>query len=179
MRVWKKQKPSPVYRRNPWPSGPWDNEPDKALWVYEGLDCQIVRNPTGSLCGYVGIPKGHPLFGRDYDELYRDGIDLDCHGGLTFAGLCSTPTEERPETDCICLIPEEGSDRSSVVWWFGFDCAHAGDVSPWMMAQVYNDPFLKNAFKGDIYRNFEFVKAEVERLARQLVLLAETAPKQS
>lgn len=56
--------------------------------------------------GYVGVPKEHPLYGKDYSEMF----DLDVHGGLTFSG--------NAERDCLA-----GTD----LWWFGFDCAHLGD----------------------------------------------------
>src|SRR5690606_28176723 len=57
-----------VTDRTGWPSGPWDGEPDKAVWVDEttGLDCMIVRGPVGALCGYVGVKEGHPWHGRSY-----------------------------------------------------------------------------------------------------------------
>jgi hypothetical protein len=48
-----------------WPRGEWDDEPDKMQWQDEatGLPCLIVRGPVGALCGYVGVPEGHPCFG--------------------------------------------------------------------------------------------------------------------
>lgn len=53
-----------------WGHGPWQDEPDKISWVDEatGLDCLIVRNHGGALCGYVGVPETHPLFGLGYNE---------------------------------------------------------------------------------------------------------------
>lgn len=71
--------------------GPWNNEPDKAQWVDDatGLDCLIVRNHGGALCGYVGVPEGHPAYGKDYDT-----VDVLVHGGLTFASLCAEGVEE-------------------------------------------------------------------------------------
>lgn len=50
------------------------------------------------LCGYVALPKGHPLYGKHYDDL-----TIKCHGGLTYSKF-------------------EDND-----WVIGFDCAHAGD----------------------------------------------------
>lgn len=38
----------------------WDQEPDRKHWVQQGLDCLIVRNLMGALCGYVGVPPSHP-----------------------------------------------------------------------------------------------------------------------
>ena len=58
-------------RKNLPPEGPWKDEPDYQHWVDEktGLDCLIVRQPSGGhLCGYVGIPKNHPLYGIGYGD---------------------------------------------------------------------------------------------------------------
>lgn len=53
-----------------WPSGPWQDEPDKLQWQDEatGLACLVVRGPMGALCGYVGVPESHPWFGKDYSD---------------------------------------------------------------------------------------------------------------
>lgn len=75
-----------------WGNGAWVAEPDKKQWKdpTTGLPCLIVRNPVGALCGYVGVPNGHPAYGKDYDD-----VEVDVHGGLTFAHRCAkTPTEE-------------------------------------------------------------------------------------
>lgn len=68
-----------------WGRGPWDTEPDKAQWVdaATGLDCLIVRNRMGTLCGYVGVPETHPWFKTSYND-----VDVDVHGGLTFSDQC-------------------------------------------------------------------------------------------
>ena len=66
---------------------PWDNEPDDAEWFDEDTKymCQIRRNVNLSLCGYVGIPKSHPLWGVKYDEAYDYIQELNVHGGLTYS----------------------------------------------------------------------------------------------
>src|SRR4051812_13771303 len=53
-----------------WGDGPWQSEPDKRQWHDEatGLACLIVRGPMGALCGYVGLPPGHPWHGKEYHE---------------------------------------------------------------------------------------------------------------
>lgn len=83
-----------VIDKTEWIRGPWDWEPDKIQWADEatGLPCLIVRGPTGSLCGYVGVAPGHPLHGADYDA-----CDLDIHGGLTFAHGCGEISREKWE----------------------------------------------------------------------------------
>lgn len=179
--------------KSDWGPGPWQNEPDKAVWVDEatGLDCMIVRNRLGALCGYVGVAKSHPFSGVDYAECLDDGRgceefwqhrtpsrDLDVHGGLTYAGACF-PDERGPGYG-ICHIEQPG--RPTHVWWFGFDCAHAYDVVPQMVAadrRRYEEAKAAGDEEGmriwghrpdpdDQYRSIDYVVRQVEALARQL-----------
>lgn len=64
-------------------SKPWENEPNDERWGTHGLHCRIHRNPYGALCGYVGVPKGHPFHGLWYDA--KELKDIQIHGGITFA----------------------------------------------------------------------------------------------
>lgn len=151
---------NPEVDRTKWGSGPWDGEPDKISWTDEatGLSCLIVRNRIGSLCGYVAVEPGHPLHGSsDWD------IPLDAHGGITFTDSCD---EDAPIEGAICHVPAPG--KPADVWWFGFDCAHAWDVSP-ALSQV-----LGRFPNGtDItYKTVGYVRSECERLAAQLKALA-------
>lgn len=130
--------------------GAWDTEPDKRQWTdaETGLPCLIRRGPHGALCGYVGVPDGHPAFERHYDY-----VDVDVHGGLTYADFCSESEHG------ICHVVEPGEpDR---VWWLGFDCAHSGDFCP-----RYSH---RNTYSYDEqYRDFAYVTEQVQGLARQL-----------
>jgi len=150
--------------KSTWGDGPWHEEPDKIQWVDEAtsLDCLIVRSPRlGSLCGYVGLAPGHPLHGYDYDH-----VDVDVHGGLTFAGACD---EDAPEGHGICHVPAPG--RPADVWWLGFDCGHLFDVSPAFDAREREadlPPLPSFAGLPTTYTSLAYVRAEVEALARQL-----------
>ena len=129
--------------------GEWDNEVDKAQWVSSGLDCLVVRGPLGAFCGYVGVPKDHVEYQEDYND-----VSVDVHGGLTFADKCS------PNGDEARGICHTGPDiANGVVWWLGFDCSHYSDLAP-----KAESPLREHC----TYRNFEYVKAEVEKLAEQL-----------
>lgn len=132
--------------------GEWDKEPDKAQWEHEGFDCLIVRGPLGALCGYVGIPKDHKLYGCDYPWV-NEFYDISVHGGLTFANECQPGEMER----AICHKDGVNDD----VWWLGFDCCHYRDFIP---------HHKRERFGGvkKVYRNFEYVKKQTESLARQL-----------
>jgi hypothetical protein len=141
--------------------GPWADEPDKMQWVDEAtdLDCLIVRNHSGALCGYVGLPPGHPLHGKDYDDAH-DLADIDVHGGLTFADACKEGTDGRG----ICHVPAPG--RPADVWWLGFDCAHLGDLVP-RYAELWS-----GGGPEDVYRDIAYVQAECATLAGQLAAVA-------
>jgi len=106
-----------------WGPGPWDGEPDKEQWADEatGYACLIVRGHFGGLCGYVGVPEGHPWHGKDSGD-----IDAEAHGGLNYSDSC----QEGPEGETICHVPAPGEPEP--LWWVGFDCGHAWDISPGM-----------------------------------------------
>ena len=129
------------YDKSNWAKGEWDNEPDRVDFIHASYSCFILRNAHGNWCGYVGVPNGHPNYGKDRDE-------FDVHGGITYSDKCSPP---------ICHIPKEGMPED--VWWLGFDTAHAYDFSPsrWL-----------SSFTGDIYRNMEYTINETKSLAEQL-----------
>lgn len=130
--------------------GPWQDEPDRVEFEHAGLPCLMKRNPTGVWCGYAAVPPGHPLHGQGYDE-----PDVCPHGGLTYANACDVDNG-------ICHVPKPGEPDD--VWWFGFDCAHAGDFLP-----AYNAYNLRvpRSIRGT-YRDKAYVEAEVRSLAEQL-----------
>ena len=145
-----------------YPSGAWDNEPDKAVWIDEAsdLDCMIHRNPMGALCGYVGVGPDHPWHGKDY---MAEGIAPDVHGGLTYANECEDGDD--PALG-ICHVAQPG--RPDPVWWFGFDCGHSGDEIPGMAASYAKIGLTPSYLEHEVYRDFAYVKSEVTNLARQI-----------
>ena len=135
------------------PVRPWEDEPDHAEWIQEpsGYKCRIVRNEiTGSLCGYVGIPREHRFWGDTYngtnEELYA--IEDDVHGGLTYS--------------------QAGSDGW---WYFGFDTNHADDFAPKMveywLERGYKDFEIKYSDSMK-YKTWEFVENEIHWLGKRL-----------
>lgn len=98
-----------------------DPEHDKRGTVYvdkevEGYRYMVMRGPV-ALCAYVGVPNGHPWYGKHYNH-----VDVPVHGGLTFSG----PGDQ--------YRPREW-------WWFGWDYGHYGDhlyglpekMNPWII----------------------------------------------
>lgn len=146
-----------------WGRGEWDHEPDKKQWTDEktGLPCLIVRGPSGALCGYVGVSKGHPAFGVDYDSVRIGEECPDVHGGLTFSAHC-TPTDDPAKH--ICHMPDEGEDDN--VWWLGFDCAHSGDIMP------THDRAYRYLSWEATYKSIAYVEGHCRALAEQLKSIA-------
>jgi hypothetical protein len=130
--------------RDGWPKGEWDNEPDRVDFIHAGFSCFILRNPLGAWCGYVGVPNTHPAYEKSYDD-----IDVNVHGGLTYAEKCS---------GAICHIPQAGMPDD--VWWLGFDTAHSGDNPPSMRIFKFNP--------NGTYKDMNYVINETKQLADQL-----------
>lgn len=156
-----------------------------------GLRCIVVFQRHGHRCGYVGVPMGHPLYGKDYDEhldikksdiearevsgifpLLGTILDEDeririeayfsCHGGITYSG---------------------GGEKSvypieSDLWWFGFDCAHYGDGKDFHLAmqlfpehaeQIMLSKQLEDTYPTyDPIRDLDYVVSECVKLAEQI-----------
>lgn len=75
--------------------------------IYEPEEIMKLTSPHDYYywyCGYVVVPKDHPYYGVDYDEVMEKG-DIRVHGGLTFSGTFD-------DIDGFFL---------------GFDCNHVGD----------------------------------------------------
>ena len=127
------------------PQGPWTEDIEKyPERVYEfpsnGYACKIVRQKGWNWNGYITLPLTHPDYGKNYND-----IDVHVHGGLTFS--------------------ENGR--------FGFDCAHlTTDIIPIHFYLNKKDPVLFPLFDGprfcsQTFKDFEFVKKEVESMATQ------------
>lgn len=139
---------------------PWRDEPDRLAWrdPSTGLQCLILRDLLlGHLCGYVRVPRGHPLHGRHEDvRCIRRRVRV--HGGLNFSGCFRGRYMKRGH-------------------WFGFDCCHASDLAPYM-ADLYEKarrrfgdfPAPFSALDG-VYRDMNYVRGQCTALAQQLAQL--------
>jgi hypothetical protein len=115
----------------------WDNEPDYLNFICEGFECEIIRHQKN--------PKGHLcgyiLLPSDhvwYSEDYNDIFSLvRVHGGLTYS---------------------EYGEGNSDMWVLGFDCGHSCDYRPDNPSSTVDPTY---------YRTVEYVKTELEKLARQ------------
>lgn len=143
--------------REGWGPGEWENEPDYIRWYDEETTYHFImrRSMSGSWCGYVGIPENHPCAGKSYDD--ESLYDIDVHWGLTYSGEC----EKEFTADDNALICHPKKDDEPERYWFGFDCGHCYDFCPGYMARVGID------FPGAIYKNVDYVKKELKKLAFQ------------
>jgi len=173
----------------------WENEPDSVdFWDEKtGYPIAIRRHPQmRHLCGYIGIPDEHPWNGKKYsdsveapprtmerevnfDEMgvinlvlgahtcepdknqYPIDILVRCHGGLTYSGSGN----------------QFGDDRAS--WWFGFDCSHAGDLTPGLREHRL-DMGMPSVFDDEKCRDFEYVKEAARKAAGDLALAQAKEP---
>ena len=157
-----------VVDRTGWPPGPWDDEPDRVDFPkLSGFPAFALRSPQGNWCGYVGVPAGHPCYRRGYEGYHGEADEhgetlpdpvggLEVHGGITYTHQC----EGR-----ICHVPEPGEPDD--IWWLGFDCAHAGDLTL-AMFKFGEMAFISSRAR---YRDIAYVRAECEKLAAQFAEL--------
>lgn len=150
--------------KSAWGDGPWQREPDRVDWIRDGLACFARRHPEhGHWCGYIGVPREHPYYGRKYEDV----DDVPFHGGLTYSAPCKGD---------ICHTPAPGMPDD--VWWLGGDFAHFPDLSPGFAARmkviaetipaIAERESARAAFMRDVYRELEYVRAVVDEAADYL-----------
>lgn len=109
-----------------------EKEHDYYAFEHKGFKCRMIRHVNTNIedainnkgfasfnwCGYISVPREHPLYGLSYTSLFEDKADPllaelnhHAHGGFTYSA------------GSLYMQPEEN------LWWFGFDCAHLGDIS--------------------------------------------------
>lgn len=106
------------------------------------------------------LKRKHFACGADYQPGHTPESIIKVHGGLTYADFCQGH---------VCHIPKPGKPDN--VYWFGFDCAHFGDVCPKYEELGKQIGYRFEAMLGGRYWNVEHVRAEVERLADQLIAI--------
>jgi len=115
-----------------------------------GLPAVVAQGPTPAkaLCGYVGVPEGHPLFGLMRDD---ERLELRVHGGVTFAD--DHPGAGRLEP----IIEEAWAALDGMHWWIGFDAGHGFDMQ-------------RDVLGGEIStRDMPYMRDQCEQLAAQLM----------
>jgi hypothetical protein len=141
-----------VVDKSAWGEGPWQGEPDRVDFEHAGLPCFTNRHPRyGFWCGYAGVAPGHPHYGKNYQQL-----EVEVHGGLTYSAPCWP----------ICHTPKPGEPDD--VWWFGFDCGHAWDLSPGRRMGRCGLDAERDDPEWKTYRDLAYVRRQTELLAEQL-----------
>jgi hypothetical protein len=140
-------------------------EGDFKTGIYKDYEWAIHRRqPLQHLCGYVSIKEMHPAYGIHDRNMNEIGINITCHGGITFGELVSQSYMTNPITTFI----EEYDEPEPVLmsWWMGFDCAHSGDFAPNGIAAI-------DCFRGAYcqYRNMDYVFNEIKSIIDQLIKL--------
>lgn len=138
-----------------YPPGPWDDEPDILSWSDEetGYLCCAWRHPQlGILCGYVGVPEGHPAYG----EVQPLRETIAGYGGINYIdkGLGGADGQETV------------LEAFSGLWVLGFDCMHASDLVPFFLSLGLQP------YKHAKYRDLPYVRAQCQSMAAQLAALA-------
>lgn len=147
----------------------------------------LVRN--SHRCGYVGVPEGHPLYGKKYSDqlgclkspdsseeigkrspiavlgaaLTQETNSMDyvfnVHGGITWSAHFMDPDRDKEKE-----LTEIGKEYLEAglddgLWYIGYDCAHSGDGSL-DPARHYGDYPV---------RSLEYCEAECESLSQQII----------
>lgn len=87
----------------------------------------------------TGALCGYVYMGKHHPYTNDESPDVDVHGGITF------------------------NDGKKM----GFDCAHAGDLSPRLNELTAQYGMPREGY-GEVYRNWAYVEQQVEMLAAQL-----------
>lgn len=129
-------------------------------FTYKGYPCVVIFQTMFHRCGYVGLPKGHKYYGKDYGEIN----DIECHGGLTYSN--------------DSLFGQDDKDT----WWIGFDCSHNRDGkdyesakkywkdNPDMIAKIAWNKTIDEGFNEEDYpaRSLGYVEGECQHIVDQL-----------
>lgn len=117
---------------------------------HAGLRCVVIMTEMGHRCGYVGVPESHQLYGVGYNS---PDVYFNVHGGVTYTGG-GKGSKYPVESD---------------LWWFGYDCNHAGDGKD---LSVVSDALREIKIRFPTYgiiRTTEYCIDECKSLAEQLV----------
>lgn len=158
----------------------------------EGLRCVgIAITDMGHRCGYVGVPKGHVLYGIEYHATLPDAVsfvteeilesaEMGSRGAIPvfFSAFSGNSNRLDVVIDVHGSLTYSGGGEGAKypvpdtgLWWFGFDCAHCDDGKDFSIMddstkEQYNQGLLWHG--TGIVRSKEYVESHLRLLARQL-----------
>ena len=153
------------------------------VWPHNGNVCVVIMARHGHRCGYVGIKPTHPLYGHDYSEHSEYLADLRealTHGTIGKRGIiplvCWNGKKMSPEIlfDVHGGITYSGDGKGEYpikmkdVWWFGYDCAHAGDAKDKRYMSQFMLDLERKYPTGGVLRSLKYCISECESLSNQL-----------
>lgn len=112
--------------------------------IIDGFRCMAL-NLGSHPCAYIQIPKGHELYGKEYEEA---DMFADVHGGFTFASFEAKTSKYLPEG-----------------FWLGWDYAHGFDFSGYYLKDIKGSS-LNNMKKWTTEEIFQECKEVVEQLLK-------------
>ncbi len=158
----------------------------EADWITDaGFRAVVIMTKMGHRCGYVGIPPTHPLYGVGYSEpstaLTFPAEEPIGHRGI-ISVLVAATDNHRASPDAVfdvhgSITYAAGSPdypiESKNLWWFGYDCAHAGDARDLEQMHMFeDDETLRSVFADSehgVIRTLAFCREQCESLAQQLI----------
>lgn len=167
----------------------WWNEANRVDFEAEGLSCAMRRGPLGTWCGYVGVPRSHPWWGKSYRDvvkpephMLRDRV-ADDHGAMDlFIAMLSDHSPEEGMSISLCVrvhggltyaADHEPYGKPDGLWWFGFDCAHCNDFVPGL--RNVSAEYERVVQSTQTYRTQEYVVSECQSLAVQLQAIGKSS----
>lgn len=154
----------------------------KKDWITKaGLRAVVLYVNDSHHCGYVALPKDHPLHGVPYSQKHPalrwealEGQKMGSRGVFSLLKMACDKDEASASPDVFfdvhgSITYSDGGDsypaKGDGLWWYGYDCAHAGDATN---RYPSFDPEA-------VFRDLDYNIAQCESLAAQLEAVREIA----
>ena len=126
----------------PWHQFKYDNPDGFYAKEYSDHTFVVYQHETnGHLNGYVLLNP---------EDTIEDILDIMCHGGISFEGNLAE------------IVPVQAGN------WIGFDCAHYGDMTPFLDEELAARGFDFGVSDDKIWRTRDFVEENCKQIIDQL-----------
>lgn len=147
-----------------------DHRPDGIVRVHGGLTfASACQEPTEEEWSKIGDRIADPSLLAEAEKYPTGDASRRLDELRRQEDMSLEEWAEYQQARRICHVPAAG--RPDNVWWFGFDCAHAGDLCPAYAAR-FGGSF---ASEYETYKARGYVEGEVRALAKQLAAVEVTA----